>query len=94
MKGEKISTTMTKYKYIFPDMLPHMILIGETTGSLSNTLSYLSDLYEAEVEESTRNLSNSIEPILLMTMGIMVGVIAISVIAPIYEVTKSIGNAR
>jgi type IV pilus assembly protein PilC len=94
MKGEKISTTMSKYMKIFPDMLPHMILIGETTGSLSNTLSYLSDLYEAEVEESTRNLSNSIEPILLMTMGIMVGVIAISVIAPIYEVTKSIGNAR
>ena len=94
MKGEKISTTMAKYPNIFPDMLPHMILIGETTGSLSNTLSYLSDLYEAEVEESTRNLSNSIEPILLMTMGIMVGTIAVSVIAPIYEVTKSIGNAR
>jgi len=94
MKGEKISTTMNKYMKIFPDMLPHMILIGETTGSLSNTLSYLSDLYEAEVEESTRNLSNSIEPILLMTMGIMVGTIAVSVIAPIYEVTKSIGNAR
>jgi type II secretory pathway component PulF len=94
MKGEKISTTMAKYPNIFPDMLPHMILIGETTGSLSNTLTYLSDLYEAEVEESTRNLSNSIEPILLMTMGIMVGTIAVSVIAPIYEVTKSIGNAR
>ena len=77
MKGEKISTTMANYKHIFPDMLPHMILIGETTGSLSNTLSYLSDLYEAEVEESTRNLSNSIEPILLMTMGIMVGTIAV-----------------
>jgi type IV pilus assembly protein PilC len=94
MQGEKISATMARYPYIFPDMLPHMILIGETTGSLSNTLSYLSDLYEAEVEESTRNLSNSIEPILLMTMGILVGIIAVSVIAPIYEVTKSIGNAR
>jgi type IV pilus assembly protein PilC len=94
MKGEKISSTMSKYPNIFPDMLPHMILIGETTGSLSNTLSYLSEIYEVEVEESTRNLSNSIEPILLMTMGIMVGVIAVSVIAPIYEVTKSIGNTR
>ncbi len=94
MKGEKISDTMAKYPNIFPDMLPHMILIGETTGSLSNTLNYLSEIYEVEVDESTRNLSNSIEPILLMTMGIMVGVIAVSVIAPIYEVTKSIGNTR
>lgn len=92
IKGEKISSTMAKYSSIFPDMLPHMILIGETTGSLSNTLTYLSDLHEAEVDEGTKNLSNSIEPILLITMGILVGVIAVSVISPIYEVTKYLGN--
>lgn len=94
LQGEKISTTMAKYPNIFPDMLPHMILIGETTGSLSHTLSYLSDLHEAEVDESTKNLSNSIEPLLLITMGILVGIIAVSVITPIYEVTKYIGSAR
>ncbi len=75
-------------------MLPHLILIGETTGSLTHTLSYLSDLYENEVDEATKNLSNSIEPILLMLMGAIVGLIAVSVIAPIYEVTKYIGNGR
>ena len=94
LKGEKISTTMITYPKIFPDMLPHMILIGETTGSLSRTLGYLSDLHETEVEESTKNLSNSIEPILLMVMGILVGIIAVSVISPIYEVTKYIGNSK
>lgn len=91
-KGEKISTSMMRYPFIFPDMLPHMLLIGETTGSLSITLSYLSSLYETEVDESTKNLSNSIEPILLMTMGILVGLIAVSVITPIYEVTKHLNN--
>lgn len=91
LKGEKISTAIHAYKTVFPDMLPHLILIGETTGTLSSTLSYLSDLYEAEVDEATKNLSNSIEPILLIIMGLLVGVIAISVIAPIYEVTKYIG---
>lgn len=94
VKGEKISSTMMHYPKLFPDMLPHMILIGETTGSLPNTLSYLSDLYESEVDESTKNLSNSIEPILLMTMGILVGLIAVSVISPIYEVTKHLSNMR
>lgn len=93
-KGEKISTAMSKYKTIFPDMLPHMILIGETTGSLSQTLAYLSDMHEAEVDDATKNLSNSIEPILLIIMGLLVGVIAVSVIAPIYEVTKYIGAGR
>jgi type IV pilus assembly protein PilC len=88
MHGEKISTTMAQYHTIFPDILPQMILIGETTGSLTQTLGYLSDLYEAEVDESTKNLSNSIEPILLITMGVLVGLIAVSVITPIYEVTR------
>jgi type II secretory pathway component PulF len=94
LRGEKISTCMHKYPNIFPDMLPHMILIGETTGSLTQTLTYLSELYENEVDEATKNLSNSIEPILLMLMGAIVGLIAVSVIAPIYEVTKYIGNGR
>lgn len=94
VKGERISASMMQYTKLFPDMLPHMILIGETTGTLSNTLTYLSDLYETEVDESTKNLSNSIEPILLMTMGILVGLIAVSVISPIYEVTKHLSNMR
>ncbi len=92
LKGETISSRMTKYSDIFPAMLPNMILIGETTGNLSQTLMYLSDHYEAEVDESTKNLSNSIEPILLVMMGSIVGLIAVSVITPIYEVTKTLSE--
>jgi type II secretory pathway component PulF len=94
MRGERVSAALARYRGIFPDMLPHLILIGETTGSLGFTLEYLSELYESEVDEATKNLSNSIEPILLMVMGAIVGLIAVSVIAPIYEVTKYIGNGR
>ncbi len=90
--GEKISTAMAKYASIFPDILPQMIFIGETTGSLTQTLGYLSELYETEVDESTKNLSNSIEPILLLTMGVLVGLIAVSVITPIYEVTRHLNT--
>lgn len=94
VKGEKISASMIQYPVLFPDMLVHMVHIGETTGNLSQTLSYLSDLYETEVEESTKNLSNTIEPMLLIIMGILVGIIAISVISPIYEVTRHISNIQ
>lgn len=92
MGGEKISTTLMHYPNLFPDILPHMILIGETTGNLTQTLQYLSELYEAEIDESTKNLSNTIEPFLLMTMGILVGLIAVSIISPIYEVTHHLSN--
>ncbi len=94
VKGKKISDIMMHHTTLFPDMLPHMICIGETTGSLSHTLGYLSELYETEVDESTKNLSNSIEPILLMIMGILVGLIAVSIISPIYEVTRHLSDMR
>lgn len=90
IKGEPMSRSLEKNAKLFPDMLTHMIHIGETTGNLPQTLLYLSELYEAEVDEQTKNLSNSIEPILMMTMGILVGLIAVSVITPIYEITKTL----
>lgn len=93
-RGENISTGMKKYSPIFPSMLMQIIFIGETTGKLSESLTYLSEQYEQEVDESTKNLSESIEPILLLTMGVLVGLIAISIITPIYEITKYLGNSR
>jgi type II secretory pathway component PulF len=92
LKGDTISKHITFDSSIFPDMLPHMVMIGEKTGSLTETLGYLSELYETEVEEKTKNLSNSIEPVLLVTMGLIVGLIAVSVITPIYDITKNLGN--
>jgi type IV pilus assembly protein PilC len=92
LKGDTISKHVALHTGIFPDMLPHMVMIGEKTGSLTETLGYLSELYETEVDEKTKNLSSSIEPILLVTMGLIVGLIAVSVITPIYDITKNLGN--
>jgi len=87
-KGETISRSLERRKDIFPDMLTHMISIGETTGNLSGTLSYLAEMYEGEVDELTKTLSSSIEPVLMIVMGILVGLIAVSVITPIYAITQ------
>ena len=94
LRGEKISQTMKQYPHIFSGMIGQIISIGETTGKLADSLSYLGEQYEEEVGEQTKNLSESIEPILLLTMGILVGVIAISIITPIYEVTKYLGSGH
>ena len=89
-KGRKISQYLDSNPRLFPEMVPQMIAIGETTGNLGNTLMYLSDHYESEVNEITRNLSSSIEPVLLVFMGAIVGFVAVSVITPIYELTQNI----
>lgn len=90
MMGLPISHSLAKHDYLFPDLLTHMVAIGETTGNLSSALTYLSEMYEAEVEEMTKGLSSAIEPVLMVTMGILVGFIAVSIITPIYAITQNL----
>ena len=88
LRGETLSQGLGRMPTLFPDMLTHMCAVGEKTGSLSQTLVYLAELYEAEIEDLTKNLSSSIEPILMLVMGLLVGLIAVSVITPIYAITQ------
>jgi type IV pilus assembly protein PilC len=88
--GKTVSHCMHIEGRLFPDMVTHMVAVGEQTGSLTDTLKYVSDFYEADVDEKTKNLSQVIEPLLLVTMGLIVGLIAISVITPIYEITQTL----
>ncbi len=87
-RGEPLARSLASAPDLFPDTLTHMIAVGETSGSLAQSLTYLAELYELEVEEGTKNLSSSIEPILMLVMGLLVGIIAVSVITPIYEITQ------
>ncbi len=89
-KGKNLSSCMITYPALFPDMICHLVAVGEKSGSLSNTLIYLSEFYENEFDDLTKNLSSAIEPVLMILMGILVGFIAISVITPIYEITNSL----
>ena len=88
MKGKTISDSIGKKSIVFPDMLEHMIAIGERSGNLSTTLIYLSEYYENEFDDLTKNLSSSIEPLLMIVMGVLVGFVAISIITPIYGITQ------
>jgi type II secretory pathway component PulF len=90
LKGESISSHIKTGTVVFPDLLSHMIAIGETSGSLTKTLRYVASLYETEVDEKTKNLSSTIEPVLLVVMGLIVGLIAVSVITPVYDITKNL----
>jgi type II secretory pathway component PulF len=87
-KGEQISGYIQKHPHLFPAILTQMVTIGEKTGNLSHTFLYLADMYEAEVDDITKNLSTVLEPILLVLMGLMVGFVAISIITPIYGLTQ------
>lgn len=88
VRGETVSQGLARFPKLFPDVLTHMVSVGEKTGSLAQTLIYLAELYETEVNDLTKNLSSSIEPVLMMVMGLIVGLIAVSIITPIYAITQ------
>jgi len=89
-RGEKMSTYLRTSRNLFPDVLTQIVSVGERSGNLSHSLIYLSELYEAEVDDFTKNLSSMIEPVLMIIMGLLVGFIAISIITPIYSITQNL----
>lgn len=89
-RGDKISLYLGSRTDLFPEILSQIVSVGERSGNLSNSLIYLSELYEAQVDDFTKNLSSLIEPALMIFMGILVGFIAISIITPIYSITQNL----
>ena len=89
-KGKNIGETMRKGFPEFPPLVSRMISVGEKTGKLDETLLYLGDFFEDEVDDISKNLSTILEPALLIIIGLVVGFVAISIISPIYQLTGSI----
>ncbi len=88
--GKKISTLLkTKPKY-FPRLTVSLIKVGEASGRLEEELSSLAQMYETEVDQTAKKLTVAVEPILLVGIGLVVGVLALSIITPIYTITGNI----
>jgi len=89
-KGTRLSDNLELFQNLFPIMLVKMIKVGEESGRFEETLFYLADYYELEVDAATKSLSTAIEPFLLVVIGLVVGFLALSIITPIYDITSGI----
>ncbi len=70
---------------VFPPMVSMMVKIGEETGELEKMLGKIADFYEDEVDSSIATLTSIIEPIMMIAVGMMVGVIIISMYLPMFK---------
>src|SRR5205807_3913729 len=70
---------------IFPPMVSQMVKIGEETGELEKMLGKIADFYEDEVDAAITSLTSIIEPIMMILVGCMVGVIIISMYLPMFK---------
>ncbi|RJQ33646.1 type II secretion system F family protein [Candidatus Parcubacteria bacterium] len=89
-QGEPLSTTFVRHEDLYPPFVGEMMSVGEETGQTAEMLKNLAVYYEDEVNRKTKDLSTIIEPLLMIFIGAAVGFFAVSMIAPIYQVTQSV----
>lgn len=88
-EGATLSSVIEKNS-LFPAIVPQMLSVGEETGQTDTVLVKVAEFYEDEVDVAIEGLSSIIEPVMIVFMGSMVGLIAASVMMPIASLSQSI----
>ncbi|MEK7516027.1 MAG: type II secretion system F family protein [Patescibacteria group bacterium] len=89
-KGIGLAEVFAESPKLFPPVVTQMVRIGERSGTLDRLLSEIAGFYEDQIDDAVKNLSSIIEPVLILFLGAMVGLIAFAVISPIYALSQSI----
>jgi type IV pilus assembly protein PilC len=89
--GQPLGKQMLEAKF-FPPIVGQMMTVGEETGKIDQILIKVADFYEEEVDAVIDGLASIIEPLMIVVLGSVVGLIAASVMGPIASLSKNIGN--
>ncbi len=88
--GKTLTASLGKNETLFPVLVAQMIEVGEESGTVQEILEQLAVHYEEEVDTILKNLSSIIEPLLLLFIGGVVGLLAVALVAPIYSIGQNI----
>ncbi len=89
--GNSISDSMRRTK-LFPSLMVRMIAVGEEAGGLDNQLDYLARYYYNKLDYITQNIAKIIEPVIIITVGLFMAIIMVSLLLPIYDLISQIGR--
>lgn len=89
-EGQGISAPLRAARY-FPPLLISMVAIGEETGRLSEMLRNVSDHYDMELQHTMKKLTDSIGPVLIVLLIIVIGFFALAIYLPMWDLTKMAG---
>jgi type IV pilus assembly protein PilC len=90
--GENISNPL-QASGVFPGMVTQMIAVGEETGGIDTMLMKIADFYEEEVDTAVAGLTATLEPIMIVVLGGIVGGIVIAMYLPIFDLIGTVGAA-
>ncbi len=88
-EGKNMAEPLAEVK-VFPGMVVQMVAVGEQTGALDTMLNKIADFYEDEVDVAVAALTSLIEPLLMVIVGAMVGVVLVAMYLPIFDLAGKI----
>lgn len=94
LSGKQLSSGLKNAKGYVPAIMVKLIEAGEKTGTLDKSLLDISEYFDYEVTSTLKSLTALIEPIMLVVVGIVVGGMMLSIIAPIYGLISQIGSVQ
>jgi type II secretory pathway component PulF len=91
--GKALSATLEGHDEIMP-LVPQMIKIGEESGAIDSMLDRVATYYENEVDEEVKNISATIEPLMMIVLGVTVGGVIAAILLPVYSLVGSGGTSN
>jgi type IV pilus assembly protein PilC len=89
-EGEAFGAAL-RARGVFPDVAIKMVEVGESTGALTEMLNSLADFYDEEIETEVGRFITLIEPILLVTMGVVIAAVVLALYLPLFELSSVVG---
>ena len=88
-KGDNIANAIRRTG-LFPPIVYHIIATGQISGDIEGGLINIADMYDDEVELTTKTLTSLLEPVILLFMGAVVGFIVLAILLPIFEINQAL----
>ena len=88
-KGDNIANAI-RSTGLFPPIVFHIIATGQISGDIEGGLINIADMYDGEVELTTKTLTSLLEPVILLFMGAVVGFIVLAILLPIFEINQAL----
>ena len=89
-EGKKLSSSLAKAPFLFPETVTNMVAVGEQTASLGELAQKIGSHYEREIDYTLKNLTTVLGPLLIVVIGGTVAFFALAVLSPIFSLTQAV----
>lgn len=91
-QGGKISDGIADSEFLFPPEVTQMLRVGETSANLAQVAERVAEQYQREVDNSLKKMTAVFEPLMILFVGMFVALLAMAIMAPIFNLTTVVGN--